>query len=74
MLAFTLENKYNIITMVGMHCAPNAHKALGTYPKGTIRFSFGYDNTEEEVDYTISAITDILAHGVFVPCSTGSFN
>lgn len=60
MLAFTLENKYNIMTRVGMHCAPNAHKALGTYPKGTIRFSFGYDNTEEEIDYTIHAMADIL--------------
>lgn len=60
-LAFTLENKYNIITRVGMHCAPNAHKTLGTYPKGTIRFSFGYENTEEEIDDTISAISDILA-------------
>ncbi len=61
MLAFTLENKYNIITRVGMHCAPNAHKTLGTYPRGTIRFSFGYENTEEEIDYTIRAITDICS-------------
>lgn len=60
MLAFTLENKYNIITRVGMHCAPNAHKTLGTYPRGTLRFSFGYENTEEEIEYALRAINDIL--------------
>lgn len=61
MLAYTLENKYHIITRVGMHCAPNAHKALGTYPRGTLRFSFGYENTKEEIDYTIRAMTEILS-------------
>lgn len=59
-LAFTLDHKYKIMTRVGMHCAPNAHKTLGTFPEGTIRFSFGFENTEEEIDYTIRAINEIL--------------
>lgn len=58
-LAFTLDNEYKIMTRVGMHCAPNAHKTLGTFPKGTIRFSFGFHNTMEEVDYVINAIKEI---------------
>jgi len=56
MLAYRLDSEYKIMTRVGMHCAPNAHKALGTFPEGTIRFSFGYENTEEEVEYVIEAI------------------
>ncbi len=58
-LAFRLDQEYQIMTRVGMHCAPNAHKTLGTFPEGTIRFSFGYSNTEEEVEYAIKAIEGI---------------
>jgi selenocysteine lyase/cysteine desulfurase len=58
-LAYTLDLEYKIMTRVGMHCAPNAHKTLGTFPTGTIRFSFGYENTEEEVDYAIKAIREL---------------
>jgi selenocysteine lyase/cysteine desulfurase len=38
-----------------------AHKTLGTFPKGTVRFAFGHFNTEEEIYYTIDAIEKILA-------------
>jgi cysteine desulfurase family protein len=58
-LAFRLDQEYQIMTRVGMHCAPNAHKTLGTFPEGTIRFSFGYSNTKEEVEYAIKAIEEI---------------
>ena len=58
-LAYTLDSEYKIMTRVGMHCAPNAHKTMGTFPKGTVRFSFGFHNTEEEVDYAINAIKEI---------------
>lgn len=44
--AFILEKQFGIMTRVGMHCAPNAHKVMGTFPSGTIRFSFGFFNTE----------------------------
>lgn len=58
-LAYTLDRDYGIMTRVGMHCAPSAHKTLGTFPRGTLRFSFGYSNTEKEVDYAIRAIREI---------------
>lgn len=61
-IAGLLEEKYGILTRVGLHCAPEAHKSLGTWPEGTIRFSFGYFNTEEDVDYTLTALKELL-HG-----------
>ena len=38
----------DIATRTGLHCAPNAHKYMGTFPSGTVRFSVGYFNTEED--------------------------
>ena len=60
-IAFLLDSEYDIKTRVGMHCAPSAHKALGTFPQGTVRFSFSYFNTDEEIDYLIAALKKILA-------------
>jgi cysteine desulfurase family protein len=57
--AFRLDYEYGIETRVGLHCAPNAHKTLGTYPTGTIRFSFGNFNTEADVDAALKALTEI---------------
>lgn len=59
-IAFALDSEYGIMTRVGLHCTPAAHKSLGTYPTGTIRFSFGYWNTEEEVDIALDAIRTLL--------------
>ena len=55
-IAYELDEKYGIMTRVGLHCAPSAHKTLGTYPKGTIRFSFGWWNTKEDIDVAIDAL------------------
>jgi selenocysteine lyase/cysteine desulfurase len=43
-----------------MHCAPNAHKTLNTYPQGTVRFAFGWANRMEDVDWAVKAIREIL--------------
>lgn len=59
-VAYLLDKNYGIMTRVGLHCAPNAHKTLGTYPTGTIRFSFGYFNREEEVLFAVKALEEIL--------------
>ena len=59
-LAFMLDADYGIMTRVGLHCAPAAHKSIGTCPTGTIRFSFGNFNTEEEIDTAIRALNEIL--------------
>lgn len=58
-IAFNLEQQYGIMTRVGLHCAPMAHKSLGTLHTGTIRFSFSHWNTEEEIDLAVNAIRDL---------------
>ena len=59
-VAWQLDNEYGVMTRVGLHCAPNAHKTLGTYPAGTIRFSFGPENTKNELDFAIQGLQKIL--------------
>lgn len=59
-IAYELESTYHIMTRVGLHCAPRAHQTLGTYPEGTVRFSFGYANTYEDVEATLSALHRIV--------------
>ena len=58
-VASMLDEKYGIMTRCGLHCAPTAHKALGTFPRGVVRCSFGHLNTEEEVDKLLSALNEI---------------
>ena len=57
--AFELDDTYGIMTRVGLHCAPSAHQTLGTYPAGTLRFSFGPENTSEEIEAAIHALDRI---------------
>ena len=59
-VAWQLDNEYGVMTRVGLHCAPDAHKTLGTYPAGTIRFSFGPENTKNELDFAIQGLKKIL--------------
>ena len=59
-VAWQLDNEYGVMTRVGLHCAPNAHKTLGTYPAGTIRVSFGPENTKNELDFAIQGLKKIL--------------
>lgn len=57
--AFELDAEYGIQTRVGLHCAPSAHETLGTFPTGTIRFSFGWWNNTEQVDQALHALKEI---------------
>lgn len=59
-IAYELESTYHIMTRVGLHCAPRAHQTLGTYPEGTVRFSFGYANTHEDVVSALSTLHRIV--------------
>lgn len=58
-VTFMLDDVYGIATRSGIHCSPLAHETLGTLIQGTIRFSFGYFNTKEEVDKSIEALKEI---------------
>lgn len=51
-----LEREFGILTRCGLHCAPSAHRTLGTFPGGTVRFSLGFATTEADVDTVLSAI------------------
>ena len=54
--AYALETAHGILTRCGLHCAPSAHKTLGTFPQGTVRFSLGWANTAQDVDAALRAI------------------
>lgn len=62
-VSFLLDNQYGVMTRCGLHCAPRAHKSLGTFPQGTVRFSFSHHNTPEEVDTCIEGLRKILTQG-----------
>ena len=51
-----LEREFGILTRCGLHCAPAAHRTLGTFPEGTVRFSVGYRTTEAEIDAALTAL------------------
>lgn len=53
--AAELEERWGIMTRIGLHCAPLAHRTLGTFPNGTIRFAVSPFNTEAEINTCIQA-------------------
>lgn len=58
-VGYELDERYGIMTRVGLHCAPLAHRTIGTYPVGTVRFSFGYYNTAQEVEKALKALKEM---------------
>jgi cysteine desulfurase / selenocysteine lyase len=54
-----LSQEFEILVRVGLHCAPLAHQALGTFPDGTVRFSMGHFNTQEDVQMAVAAVKKI---------------
>lgn len=60
-VASRLELEYGILTRCGLHCAPSAHRTLGTFPRGTVRFSPGFFTAEEEIAAAVRAVSEIAA-------------
>jgi selenocysteine lyase/cysteine desulfurase len=60
-VAAILDQAFNVAVRPGLHCAPYAHKALGTFSGGTVRLSPGFFNTEEEVETVLTALREIAA-------------
>ncbi|MGE5614888.1 MAG: aminotransferase class V-fold PLP-dependent enzyme [Bacillota bacterium] len=58
-LSHMLDRDFGICTRAGLHCAPGAHRVLGTLQTGAVRFSVGFFNTEVEIMNTIKAIEAI---------------
>ena len=60
-IAARLEEDFGILTRCGLHCAPNAHRTLGTFPRGTVRLSHGWFNTEADIDRALQAVKALSA-------------
>jgi cysteine desulfurase family protein len=58
-VGLTLDEDYEVMSRVGLHCAPAAHRTIGTFPVGTVRFSLSYFNTTDEVDEALMAVRRI---------------
>jgi cysteine desulfurase family protein len=55
--ALRLEKEFGILCRPGLHCAPAAHHAIGTFPEGTIRFALSVFNTEADIETAIQAVS-----------------
>lgn len=62
-LAGELEGRFGILTRPGVHCAPLAHNAIGTFPAGTCRLSFGAFTTADDVRYAAAALAELASMG-----------
>ena len=58
-----LDEEFGILCRVGLHCAPAAHRTLGTFPEGTVRFGLSYLNREEEIEEALQAVRRIARQG-----------
>jgi len=56
-LGFRLDRDYDIYCRTGLHCAPEAHKSIGSYPAGTIRVSPGYFNIDRDIEMFLDALS-----------------
>lgn len=59
-VAFALDRVFDIACRSGLHCAPAAHKTMGTIDRGTIRFSFSLFNTAAEIDSALKALAQVV--------------
>ncbi|HIE17516.1 MAG TPA: aminotransferase class V-fold PLP-dependent enzyme [Dehalococcoidia bacterium] len=60
-IGLKLDDDYGILVRVGLHCAPAAHRTIGTFPGGTVRLAPGAFTTMDDVNKTIWAIEQIIA-------------
>ena len=58
-VGYVLDTVYGVMVRTGLHCAPCAHRTIGTIERGTLRISPGYFNTESEIDHTVQALRQI---------------
>ena len=60
-LGFLFDQDYGISVRVGLHCAPEVHRTIGSYPSGTVRVSPGFFNSEADITYFLKALHEIQA-------------
>jgi cysteine desulfurase / selenocysteine lyase len=59
-IGFRLDSEFDIAVRVGLHCAPEAHRTIGTFPGGAVRVSPGYFNSEQDIEIFLSALSTIV--------------
>ena len=55
-VSFILDDEYGIMTRPGCHCAPAAHRSIGTFPEGTVRMSLSQFTTEDDIRYVLESV------------------
>ncbi len=60
-VGYLLDVEYGVLCRVGLDCAPWAHRTIGTYPRGAVRLSLGFNNTAADVDQALGAVTEMAA-------------
>jgi len=60
-IGLKLDEEYDIMCRVGLHCSPSAHRTMGTFPAGTVRFSMSIFNTVQEIEKALMAVRRIAS-------------
>ncbi|OGP96977.1 MAG: hypothetical protein A2W10_09945 [Deltaproteobacteria bacterium RBG_16_55_12] len=68
-MAAILDEQFDIAVRAGLHCAPYAHKHLGTFPQGTVRLSVGLLTTADEMRAAAGAFDEVAASVPSDACS-----
>lgn len=58
-ISYILDSVFDIGVRSGLHCAPLAHKTLGSFEQGTVRFSMGYFNSKDDIFKAVEAVRQI---------------
>jgi len=59
-IGYILESTYGVLCRTGLHCAPLAHQAIGTFPEGTVRLSPGFFTNKKDIDFLAKALKEIV--------------
>lgn len=60
-IGYILENNFSVLCRTGLHCAPLAHQAIGTFPAGTVRLSPGYFTSHNDIAFLVEKIRETAA-------------
>jgi cysteine desulfurase / selenocysteine lyase len=58
-VAFLLDSEYDISVRAGLHCAPDVHRTIGSYPAGTVRVSPGFFNSDDDIAFFLKAVREL---------------
>jgi cysteine desulfurase/selenocysteine lyase len=62
-IGLRLDEEYDILCRVGLHCSPAAHRSLGSFPEGAVRFSAGYFTSHDDIAAAVDAVRVLSKEG-----------